>query len=182
MKAAIVHEAREKNLKGPEQWPSRRSSDTGYGWFQATTAVNAVCIAHAFTDDEALREQLLRAMILEADYGLGRNTLNMVLMTGLGSRSAQDIYTSGRNDGFPGVHPGHTPYMNAGAWGKGYMADPMWYANKGYPEWRQWPHGEALWRARYCFANNEFTPQQTMRGKMLLLGYLYSLGESRAGR
>ena len=48
-------------------------------------------------------------------------------------------------------------------------------ASKGYPAWKDWPHGEALWRARYCFANNEFTPQQSMRGKMCLYAYLYSL-------
>lgn len=56
---------------------------------------------------------------------------------------------------------------------------PKWYANKGYPTWDQWPHGEALWPAPYCYANNEFTPQQTMLGKMALLGYLYSRGETR---
>jgi hypothetical protein len=33
------------------------------------------------------------------------------------------------------------------------------------------------WMA-YCLSNNEFTPQQTMRGKMCLLAYLYSLGET----
>ncbi len=118
-------------------------------------------------------------MILESDYSLGRNPLNMVQMTGLGSRHVDDIYTTGRNDGTPGVHPGHTPYMNSEPWGQGFMADPNWYANKGYPTWDQWPHGEALWPAPYCYANNEFTPQQTMRGKMALLGYLYSLGETR---
>lgn len=42
--------------------------------------------------------------------------------------------------------------------------------------WEFRPHGQALWRARYCYANNEFTPQQTMRGKTALYGYLYSLG------
>ena len=86
----------------------------------------------------------------------------------------------GRNDGVPGVHPGHTPYMNAQAWGGGYMADPQYYASKGYPAWKEWPHGEALWNAPYCYANNEFTPQQSMRGKMCLLAYLYSLGQTQS--
>jgi hypothetical protein len=144
--------------------------------------VHPLCIAHAASTDPAEREALLKAMLLEADYGLGRNPLNMVHMTGLGSRCVQDMYTSGRNDGVPGVHPGHTPYMNAAAWGRGYMADPQWYAGKGYPAWDQWPHAEALWQVRYCYANNEFTPQQTMRGKTCLLGYLYSLGEAHRAR
>jgi len=182
MKASMMHEAMQKNITPSNQRPSRRSSDTAYGWFQATQMVHPLCIAHAASTDAAEQEMLLKAMLLEADYGLGRNPLNMVHMTGLGSRCVEDIYTSGRNDGVPGVHPGHTPYMNADAWGRGYMADPQWYASKGYPTWDQWPHAEALWRVRYCYANNEFTPQQTMRGKMCLLGYLYSLGEPRKGK
>jgi len=180
MRAAIRNEAMKKNVANSEQWPSRRSSNSDYGWFQSTTTVQALCIAHAVSTDVAEKERFQRALILEADYSLGRNPLNMVLMTGLGSRSVQDIYTSGRNDGYPGVHPGHTPYMNANAWGEGYMADPQWYAKKGYPTWDQWPHGEALWRARYSYANNEFTPQQTMGGKTCLLGYLYGLGKPRS--
>ncbi len=182
MRASIVHEAMRKNVAPSNARPSRRSSDDAYGWFQATQMVHPLCIAHAVSTDAAEREVLLRAMLLEADYGQGRNTMNMVHMTGLGSRCPEDIYTSGRDDGVPGVHPGHTPYMNADAWGQGYMADPQWYAGKGYPDWKQWPHAEALWPVRYCYANNEFTPQQTMRGKMLLLGYLYSLGESHKGK
>jgi len=71
--------------------------------------------------------------------------------------------------------------MNADAWGGGYMADPQYYAAKGYPAWRDWPHGEALWPAPYCYSNNEFTPQQSMRGKMCLLAYLYSLGQTQPG-
>lgn len=180
MRASLLKEAREKHLANAAQWPSRRASDRDYGWFQTRQEVQRLCIAHAVaTDDPAQKSALLRGMLLEADYGLGRNPMNMVQMTGLGSRHAEDIYTSGRNDGVPGVHPGHTPYMNAEPWGQGFMFDPKWYAARGYPAWEKWPHGEALWRARYCFANNEFTPQQTMRGKMCLLAYLYSLGQPR---
>ena len=182
MKAAVLNEAMQKNVVPSEQRPSRRSSDNAYGWFQSTEMVQALLIAHAASSDAAEQTRLLKAMLLEADYGLGRNTMNMVHMTGLGSRCAEDIYTSGQNDGIPGVDPGHTPYMNADAWGGGYMADPQWYASKGYQAWAQWPHDEALWRARYCFANSEYTPQQSMRGKMALLGYLYSLGETHKGK
>jgi hypothetical protein len=182
MKASILHEAIQKNVQPSTERPSRRSSDTNYGWFQSTQMVHPLCIAHAISDDATEKNTLLRALILEADYGLGRNPMNMVQMTGLGSRHVEDIYTSGRNDGTPGIHPGHTPYMNANAWSEGYMGDPQWYAKRGYPAWEQWPHGEALWRARYAYANNEFTPQQAMRGKMLLLGYMYALGEPHAVR
>lgn len=176
MLASILREARSKNVSSSSKWPSRRSSDNAYGWFQSVQEVQRVCIAHAVATTQSDRNAMLKALILEADYGLGRNPMNMVQMSGLGSRCVVDMYTSGRNDGTPGVHPGHTPYMNADAWGKGYMADPQWYAAKGYPTWDKWPHGEALWPVRYCYSNNEFTPQQTMRGKMCLLAYLYSLG------
>jgi hypothetical protein len=175
MKASIIEEARRKNLGPSEKRPSRRSSDDAYGWFQTVEEVQRVCVAHAAATDPADKQAMLRALILEADYGLGRNPLNMTQMTGLGARHPEEIYTSGRNDGIPDVHPGHTPYMNANAWSPGFMGDPQWYASRGYPAWSEWPHGEALWRARYCYSNNEFTPQQTMRGKMCLLAYLYSL-------
>jgi hypothetical protein len=181
MDVAIRQDALRKNITPSTQRPSRRSTDNAHGWFQATQMVHPLCIAHAVSRDPAEQQALLRAMILEADYSQGRNSMNMVFMTGLGSRHAEDIYTSGRWDGVPGVHPGHTPYMNANPWGRNYMSNPQWYAEKGYPAWDQWPHTEALWPARYCYSNSEFTPQQTMRGKMLLLGYLYSLGEAHTG-
>jgi hypothetical protein len=178
MKASILNEAIKKNVTPSTIRPSRRSTDEAYGYFQGTIMVQPLCIAHAVLDEnDDQRDALLQAMLLEADYSQGRNPMNMVFMTGLGSRCVEEIYTSGRDDGVPGLHPGHTPYMNTGNWGQGYGADPMWYANKGYPAWVNWPFGEALWNVRYCYANNEFTSQQTMRGKMVLLGYLYSLGE-----
>ncbi|HCE44579.1 MAG TPA: glycosyl hydrolase family 5 [Lentisphaeria bacterium] len=178
MKSSIINEAMQKNVDESHKRPSRRSSDNAYGWFQSVQQVQALCIAHTVATNQSDRDSMLKALLLEADYGLGRNPMNMVQMTGLGSRCVEDIYTSGRNDGTSGVHPGHTPYMNAGSWGKGVSADPKLYSGKGYPAWDKWPHGEALWRARCSYANNEFTPQQTMRGKMCLLGYLYSLGET----
>lgn len=175
MKAAVRNNAFAKNVEPSRQRPSRRSADAAYGWFQTTQDVHAAILAHAVATDPAEKAALLKALVLEADYGIGRNPMNMTQMTGLGSRYPTDIYTSGKNDGVPGVHPGHTPYMNASAWGQGWMADPQWYASRGYPEWKEWPHGEALWQARYCYSNNEFTPQQSMRGKMALLGYLYGI-------
>jgi endoglucanase len=178
MRSAIINEALTKNVANSTTWPSRRSCNNAYGWFQSTQEVQTVCAAHAFSTDQAQRESLLRALVLEADWGLGRNPMNIVQMTGLGSRCPRQIFTCGRNDGVPGVHPGHTPYMNVDAWGSGYQFDPRFYANKGYPEWSKWPHAEALWPAPYCFANNEFTPQQTMRGKMCLYTYLYALGDT----
>jgi endoglucanase len=181
MRAAIINEAMKKNVASSTSWPSRRSSNNAYGWFQSTQEVQTACAAHAFTADPAQKEALVRTLVLEADWGLGRNPMNIVQMTGLGSRCVEQMFTCGRNDGVPGEQPGHTPYMNVDAWGGGYMFDPRYYANKGYPSWDKWPHAEGLWPAPYCFANNEFTPQQSMRGKMCLYAYLYSLGETYKG-
>lgn len=175
MKEALLKDAQEKNLAPSKTRPSRRGTDESSAWFQSIQEVQRSCAAYMLADDKKLKEDLLKMLILEADWGLGRNPMNMVQMTGLGSRHAEDIYTSGRNDGYPGVHPGHTPYMNANNWGQGFMADPQYYASRGYPAWDKWPHGEALWRAPYCYSNNEFTPQQSMRGKMCLLAFLYAL-------
>lgn len=179
MKDAAIKNANEKCLSGFRKWPSRRSSDTTYGWFQSIITVTPLILVHALDLSPGLVADARAALLAEADWSLGRNPLNRILMTGSTTLHVNDIYTSGRNDGEPGVHPGHTPYMNAAAWGSGYMADPMWYATKGYPEWSKWPHGEALWAARYCFSNNEFTPQQAMRGKTLLYAYLAALELSK---
>ena len=70
MKAAMINEAMQKNVSNSKKWPSRRSSDTLYGWFQTTQAVQAMCIAHVVATDQADKNKLLRAMILESDYGL----------------------------------------------------------------------------------------------------------------
>jgi hypothetical protein len=39
-----------------------------------------------------------------------------------------------------------------------------------------WPIGEAYFNTPWVWAHSEFTPQQTMRGKTALYGYLYALG------
>lgn len=176
MTAAIIKEAIDKNVANSEKFPSRRSGDTAWGWFQAIQDTQKVCIAHAVAPDQVTKDRMLKALILEADWGLGRNPMNMVQMTGLGSRHPDYIYTSGRNDGFPECHPGHTPYMNSEPWGQDFMGNPRYYSSRGYPAWDQWPQGEALWRAPYCYSNNEFTPQQSMRGKHCMYAYLYTLG------
>lgn len=179
MKASVLQEALKKNVVPSETLPSRRSADSAFGWFQSIQEVQKAVVAHNFVSDPAIKQRILRALILEADWGLGRNPMNMSQMTGIGSRRPDRIYTSGQNDGFPEVHPGHTPYMNSEPWGTGFMADPRYYASRGYPDWSQWPQGEALWRAPYCYSNNEFTPQQSMKGKHMLLAYLYTLGTAK---
>jgi hypothetical protein len=103
-------------------------------------------------------------------------------MTNLSSkRSIENMYTSGRNDGSPGLHPGHTPYLNTDDWsGSMINGHPSWMTAKCYPVYGAtkdtgWPKAEGYFNSRYVYAHSEFTPQQTMRGKAALYGYLYGL-------
>jgi hypothetical protein len=178
MKASVSNQAMEHNVKYMNRRPSRRSSNNN--WWQTAQNLHLVILAHAISNDEKDKELYEKAMVLEADYGLGRNPSNIVEMTGLGERNIFNCYTSGRNDGFPGLHPGHTPYNNLEPWGTTHNGgNPRWFSEKGYPDWDEggWPHQEAHFNCRYSWANGEFTPRQTMRGKMALYGYLYSLSK-----
>jgi len=176
MRASVIARAETENVQFMDQRPSRRSSNRNY--WQTIQNLHLVMIAHAITDDPLIKERNLKSMILEADWGLGRNPGNLVEMTGLGSRCIVNCYTSGRNDGTPGLHPGHTPYNNLDPWGTTHIGSmPQWFTERGYPDWIKggWPHQEAHFNSRYSWTNGEFTPRQTMRGKMALYGYLYAL-------
>ena len=58
------------------------------------------------------------------------------------------------------------------------MADPSGTPTRATPPGTTGPTAKPSGPPAYCFSNNEFTPQQTMRGKTCLLGYLYSLGDT----
>ena len=91
-------------------------------------------------------------------------------------RSIENAYTSGRDDGTPGLHPGHTPYLNTDDWWSGMiMGRPSWMTGKCYPAYSGWPEAEGYFNTRYVWAHSEFTPRQTMRGKMALYAYLCGL-------
>ena len=173
MKASVRNRALEHNVKQMGLRPSRRSTNDG-PWATPQN-LHLVVLAHAVSEDPQERELFEKSMVLEADWGLGRNPTNTVEMTGLGEQHIVNCYTSGRNDGTPGLHPGHTPYNGLFRWDKeNNGANPGWFFEKCYPEWKSggWPIQEAFFNCRYSWANGEFTPRQTMRGKMVLLGYL----------
>ncbi|MBD3393545.1 MAG: glycosyl hydrolase family 5 [Chitinivibrionales bacterium] len=181
MKATVIYRAKQRNCALIDDRPSRRATAQSTGWWQSAQTVHLVCMAHSIAASRADKDLFKKALLLEAEYGLGRNPLNRILMTGEDERFVKDIYTSGQNDGTPGQHPGHTPYMNAEDWGSGWWGGrPSWMCDKGYPAWGRWPYGEALWPVRYNYSNSEFTPRQTMRGKHVLLGYLYSLSDGQS--
>ncbi len=180
MRSSVRKQALEHNVRHMDKRPSRRASNDNY--WQTPHNLQLVLLAHALSNDETERELFEKAMILEADWGLGRNPTNIVEMTGLGEHHIVNCYTSGRNDGAPGLHPGHTPYNNLDPWGGSHNgSNPQWFIEKCYPEWKAggWPHQEGYFNCRYSWANGEFTPRQTMRGKMALYSYLHGISEGR---
>ncbi|MCF8357341.1 MAG: Ig-like domain-containing protein [Prolixibacteraceae bacterium] len=186
MKEAAVYQAMLREANNSETRPSRRSSDADYGWFHTEIHVHRSILAHAVTSDAADKAFLENALVLEAGWSLGRNSANVIQMTTAttsleNKKSAMQAYTSGWDDGAPGVHPGHTPYWNLHDWGSGMiMGRPTWLSDKGYPDIDDWPVSEAYYDVRYVYAHTEFTPQQTMRGKQALYGYLAAIGEPPA--
>jgi hypothetical protein len=134
-------------------------------------------LAH-YIATKAERKQLEHAMFTEASWALGRNPGNIVEMTGLGERHITDVYSTGRNDGAPGTHPGQTPFNGTETWSPGHNGgDARVILAYCYPEWNNggWPRQESYFNQRYFWVNGEFTPRETMRGKMALLAYLYAI-------
>jgi hypothetical protein len=184
MKTQVISEALDTEAGQIESRPSRRSTEGGApAYWRTAHFVQRTIIAHAVTDDPDDKALFRKALCLEADWGLGRNPLNMIQMTTAftpleSKRSVTEAYTSGRDDGFTGVHPGHTPYMNLDDWYPGMvMGRPSALYENSYPAsvTSAWPIGEAYYPSRWVWAHNEFTPRQTMGGKMALYGYLYGL-------
>lgn len=181
MRDSIIYQAKIKEANYSKSRPSRRSTDNTNGYWRTAQNVHRTIVAHAVVTDAEEKALFLDALILEADWGLGRNPVNMIQMTTASTslaakRSPQNIYTSGGNDGVPGMHPGHTPYLNTDDWSAAMiMGRPSWMTDKSYPDFNQWPAADSYFNTRHVWAHSEFTPQQTMRGKMALYGYLYGL-------
>ena len=186
MKASVIYQAGQQEANAIQTRPSRRATCNAAGYFHTAQNVQQTLIAHRVTGNAAEKTFFRKAMTLEADWGLGRNPLNMIQMTTAttplaGKRSVQDAYTTGRDDGAPGLHPGHTPYMNLNDWACGMtMGCPSRLYANAYPAnfTSTWPIAEGYFNTRYVWAHVEFTPQQTMRGKTALYGYLYGIGKA----
>jgi endoglucanase len=184
MKASIISEAKSSEANYSNSRPSRRSTDNNTGYFPTETHVHRTILAHSIDTVKAERDLFENALILDADWGLGRNPMNRILMTTASTplstkRSIEYMYISGLNDGTPGMHPGMTPYLNTDDWGGGMvMGNPSWMTAFSYPDNATWPRGEIYFNTPFVYAHSEFTPQQTMRGKLALYGYLYGI---RAG-
>lgn len=173
--ASVNKQADENNVSHMNSRPSRRTANDPR--WQTSENLQMVLLAHYIADSDQRREQLEQAMYIEAGWGLGRNPSNTVEMTGLGERHIIDCYTTGRNDGVPGSHPGQTPFNGTETWSPGNGGDARIILKRCYPDWYTggWPHQESFFNIRYMWVNGEFTPRETMRGKMALLAYLYGI-------
>ena len=173
---SIDRQADDNNVKYMDIRPTRRTANDPR--WQTSENLQMVMLAHYTADSDQRRSQLEKAMYLEAGWGLGRNPSNTVEMTGLGERHIIDCYTTGRNDGVPGSHPGQTPFNGTETWSPGHNGgDARVILTRCYPDWYTggWPHQESFFNIRYMWVNGEFTPRETMRGKMALLAYLYGI-------
>ena len=174
LKASINAQAEEYNISHVAQRPSRRAANDSR--WQVSQNLQLVMLTH-YIADKPRKKQLEQVMYTEAGWALGRNPGNIVEMTGLGERHITDVYTTGRNDGDPGTHPGQTPFNGTETWSPGNGGDARILLNRCYPSWNDggWPRQESYFNQRYMWVNGEFTPRETMRGKMALLGYLYAI-------
>ena len=164
------------NIANMAQRPSRRSANDRR--WQVSQNLQLVMLAHYIAKDKARKKQLEHVMYTEASWAMGRNPGNIVEMTGLGERHITDCYTTGRNDGAPESHPGQTPFNGTETWSPGHNGgDARVILKYCYPDWNEggWPRQESFFNQRYFWVNGEFTPRETMRGKMALLGYLYAI-------
>ncbi|MBO6237761.1 MAG: glycoside hydrolase family 9 protein, partial [Bacteroidales bacterium] len=174
-----------------DRWPERpsRRSNSDARW-QTNENLQLVMLLHHCIDagaapvpfgqlDSDTMELFAceQAMYQEAGWGLGRNPANTVEMTGLGQRHITDCYSTGRNDGSPGTHPGQTPFNGTETWSSGNGGDAQILLKRCYPDWDTggWPRQESFFNQRYLWVNGEFTPRETMRGKTALLSYLYGI-------
>ena len=175
MVSSVDAHAEANNVSLMAQRPSRRAANDAR--WQTSENLQLVMMAHYVSKSAARRQALERAMYSEAGWGLGRNPSNTVEMTGLGERHITDCYSTGRNDGVPGTHPGQTPFNGTESWSRGDGGDAQIILQRVYPSWNDggWPRQESFFNIRYMWVNGEFTPRETMRGKMALLGYLYGI-------
>ncbi len=174
-KACVIAQAKDYNYGHMALRPSRRAANDNR--WQTSQNLQLVMLAHYIANKE-LRKQLEHAMFTEAGWALGRNPGNIVEMTGLGERHITDVYSTGRNDGVPGTHPGQTPFNGTETWSPGHNGgDARVILAYCYPDWNNggWPRQESYFNQRYFWVNGEFTPRETMRGKMALLAYLYAI-------
>jgi hypothetical protein len=143
-------------------------------WWGAATTPDTLplVVAHALDRNP----KYLTTQYTTCDYMLGGNPLNMTWVTGLGSRSPQNIFHieswyDNMSQPVPGILPlgpykytGPAP-KNSGVW------EPSWVHATTYPDAKQWPSHELWFENRLTPAMSEFTVGSIARGAAAF-GYL----------
>jgi hypothetical protein len=175
--------AAQGNLTGSDVWSADAAGPTPPGTYRI--AVEGVGASRTFW----VCEDIYRAPFEVALQGgcymrVGEDVSVTTATTVLDSLpSVENIYTSGRNGGSPGLHTGHTPYLHMQDWsGTMVVTTPSALTAKFYPAWKEWPYVKGSLNTRYVYAHPEFTPRQTMRFKTALYGCLYGLSSGNTGR
>ena len=182
MKKSIIHQAKADYVDKMKNSPTKaaRWAPGWEGMMQTSNEMSLVAIAHKLSENNVEKEYFEKGLYAEAEWTLGRNPLGLVQMTGLTDRCFTQAFAPGRRDGYLGLTAGWTPYMCRDGWMRGddNIIACDWYTARNYPADKEvWPWGEHFWNSRYCVPNAETTPQQTIRQKIVLYGYLFALGD-----
>lgn len=167
--------------------PSRRAMRWGGLWsmpmlvgHQTTPMAIEVAVGYALVrdrDPERAR-QYKGTLYNTADYFLGTNPLNIVWMTGVGTRSVQQMFDlDGWYNGKDRFPPGMIPY---GPWRKEQNTgqgpwDLGWAYSTVHPAIDQWPGAERWFENRNTVLNGEFTVHQQTGPAAAFYGILRGL-------
>jgi len=179
MKDIIIRQAKDDYLAKMDRSPTKaaRWLSEWEGMVQTSNEMSLVAIAHKISNNQVDKILFEKGLFAEAEWTLGGNPLGLIQMTGFGDKGVTQTFAPGRRDGYPGLTPGWTPYMSRDGW-KNHddIHRCEWYTNRNYPADKEvWPYGEHFWNSRYSVPNSEATPQQTIRQKIVLYGYLFGL-------
>jgi endoglucanase len=131
-----------------------------------------LCRAHYLTKKERFLEWAIKSTL----FSVGANPMNMVMTTGLGSRSATyplylDMKYMGRDSPPPGitVYGIHDPVFFKTSWAYTWILN---HRDNCFPNYKQWPLSEFFFDTYAWPLANEFTVQQTMAPAAYVWGYL----------
>ena len=184
MKASVISgSARARRPTSAHSRPSRRATDERPGYFRTIQNVQRTMIAprgHQRPGGEGPVPQGARARsrlgprAQPAQHDPDDHGLHAARGE---AQRGQTCTRPGADDGVRGIHPGHTPYLNLDDWYSGMtMGRPSALYENGYPGGLQEHLADRRGLLRHAAGSGRTPssrPQQTMRGKMALYGYLY---------
>jgi len=141
-----------------------------------------ICRAHYLTGDQRYLEWAVKS----SQFSAGANPMNLVMTTGLGSRSAvYPLYLDMKYMARAKPPPGITlygildPQFNRNSWAYKWILD--WQENC-VPRYTEWPLSEFYFDVYAWPMVNEFTVQQSMAPAVYVWGYLAARGGAKPVR